>query len=221
MFTGIIKEIGRVEAIQSTGGGIKIRIAARESVAGLNRDDSVAVNGVCLTVLERDESSFEVEAVEETLAKTSLGSVRAGAQLNLERPLRLQDRLDGHVVLGHVDAVGTVERIDRRESSWMFSVAIPPDFLHLVVHTGSIAIDGVSLTVATLDGAAIQVSIIPHTMSNTIFRHYRPQDTVNLEFDVIGKYIERLLRSRPPQSPAGQPGEERVLSEAHLRSLGF
>ena len=217
MFTGIIKEIGRVEDIQSTGGGIRIRIASKELIGGLSRDDSVAVNGVCLTVISHDAKTFEVEAVEETLIKTSLGSLQAGAGVNLERPLRLQDRLDGHVVLGHVDAIGTIVRIENRESSWMFSVRIPPEFLHLIVHTGSIAIDGVSLTVGRMDGDVIQVSIIPHTMSNTIFEHYRLNDTVNLEFDVIGKYIERLLT----QKPADRPDKRPFLSEQSLRELGF
>ena len=217
MFTGIIKEIGRVEDIRSTGGGIRIRIAAKESVIDLNRDDSIAVNGVCLTVVAKDTKSFEVEAVEETLMKTSLGSLNAKDYVNLELPLRLQDRLDGHLVLGHVDAVETITSIETRESSWMFGVEIPNDYVHYVVRTSSIAIDGVSLTVAAIEGNLIHVSIIPHTMANTVFQYYKLNDSVNLEFDIIGKYIERLL----PDGSTERFREKRFLSEKHLRELGF
>ena len=217
MFTGIIKEIGNIANIDSVGGGVRIRIAANESSLVLNRDDSVAVNGVCLTVIACDQRSFEVEAVEETLLKTSLGSLKANERVNLELPLRLQDRLGGHIVLGHVDAIGTIVRIETRESSWMFGIEIPGEFLHYVVHTGSIAIDGVSLTVAAIEDYIVQVSIIPHTMMNTVCRYYKLNDTVNLEFDVIGKYIERLVTNGSIEHTL----EKRDLSEKHLRELGF
>ena len=215
MFTGLIEEIGIIKAIESIGGGIRVHVHAPLSTTELSVNDSVSVNGVCQTVIQKSESTFVVEAVEETLKKTTLGRLQRETRVNLELPLKLAERLGGHLVLGHVDAVGQISSIQTRESSWMFSVDIPKKFIHYLVPTGSISIDGVSLTVAELHDDHVRVSIIPHTMEKTIFQYYRANDSVNLEFDVIGKYIERLVSSGKVSS------EKPFLTTLHLRESGF
>jgi riboflavin synthase len=211
MFTGIIKEIGSIASIQKKGGGITMTINAPKCAAELSVDDSVSVNGVCQTVIAKKEKAFNVEAVEETLRKTTLGSFNKGTPVNLELPLRLNDRLGGHLILGHVDTIGTIESIKKRESSWWISVRIPKEFTRYVIPVGSIAIDGVSLTLAEVGETLITVSIIPHTMENTIFHTYKKETKVNLEFDLIGKYIERLLPSR----------SKKGITIRTLRNLGY
>ena len=216
MFTGIIEELGKIENVRTTGGGLRLRVLAPGSAGELRVNDSVSINGVCQTVMAKNQDSFEVEAVEETLKKTTLSSLRAGYRINLELPLKLNDRLGGHLVLGHVDTVGRITRIEAKESSWLFETQIPREFLKYVVPVGSIAIDGVSLTIAGIQDDSVHVSIIPQTMENTIFKFYKINDPVNIEFDIIGKYIDRLR----PES--GATLEEKVfLSEDHLRELGY
>lgn len=193
MFTGIIEELGKVDAVQKVGGGVHVTIAAPASAAQLTVNDSVAVNGVCLTVIRKSDVNFTVEAVEETLNKTTLGELRSGAMVNLELAMRLSERLGGHLVLGHVDGVGGVTAIERRESSWLFDVEIPEQFRRYVIPVGSIAIDGVSLTVAELHDRLVRISIIPHTFVHTTFQFLKIGSRVNVEFDIIGKYIERLM----------------------------
>lgn len=214
MFTGIIEELGIVEKKESTGGGFRFRIRAPQSARELRIHDSVSINGACHTVVQRDGQSFEVESVEETLKKTSLRLLDAGSAVNLELPLRLNERLGGHLVLGHVDATGSVQSIEPRGSSWIFRILIPQEFQRYVIPVGSIAIDGVSLTIAGIQGPVIMVSIIPHTMDNTIFRSFRPGTVVNLEFDMVGKYIERMLAGTPS-------GGKIVLKEGNLREMGY
>ena len=214
MFTGIIEEIGKVESIQSFSKGLQLTILAQRSAAELHINDSISINGVCQTVIRRHESSFEVEAVEETLKKTTFNSLRINDSVNLELPMRLNERLGGHLVLGHVDTVGRIMNIEPRESSWMFTLDIPEKFLQYIVSVGSIAIDGVSLTVAEMHQNNIRVSIIPHTMENTIFKYYKINDRVNLEFDIIGKYIEQLLKKNEIKGKS-------VFSEQYLRESGY
>jgi riboflavin synthase len=215
MFTGIIEEIGLVEQIVSLGDGRRIHICAPRSSQELQINDSVAINGVCLTVVKKQSEVIETVAVEETLKKTTLGGLSVGGSVNLELPMRLNERLGGHLVLGHVDSIGTVSNIERRETSWMFTVQIPHQYSRYVVQVGSIAIDGVSLTVAEIEGDLVRVSIIPHTMENTIFQHYAIHDTVNLEFDIVGKYIERLTIGE--KIIVGKP----FPTEQELRELGY
>ncbi len=215
MFTGLVEEIGVIESVRSIGGGIRIRIHAARTAHELAVNDSVSINGVCQTVVASSEASFEVEAIEETLKKTTFGTLQSDARVNLELPLKLTERLGGHLVLGHVDSVGQITEIEPRESSWIFRITVPQLFTHYLVRTGSIAIDGVSLTVAELRGNCVSLSIIPHTMENTIFQYYKANDPVNLEFDVIGKYIERMM------SVGKEPPEKQFLTEKHLRELGF
>lgn len=215
MFTGLVEEIGIIESIQSIGGGIRIRIQAHRATRELATNDSVSINGACQTVVAKSDNTFDVEAVEETLKKTAFGTFQPHIRVNLELPLTLDERLGGHLVLGHVDAVGQITAIEPRASSWMFTVTVPRTFVRYLVHTGSITIDGVSLTVAELDGNCFRVSIIPHTMEKTIFQYYNVNDPVNLEFDIIGKYIERMI------SAGKETNEKQFLTEKHLRELGF
>jgi len=217
MFTGIIQEIGHVSDIHGEGDGINLRIDAPRSAPDLQINESVAVNGVCLTVVGRNETSFQVQAVEETLLKSSLRHLHPGDPVNLELPVSLHQRLGGHVVLGHVDRVGIVRRIEPRSTSWMFWVEYPTDMKKYLIPVGSIAIDGVSLTVATIDRDCVGISIIPHTMENTIFRYYKPGSVVNLEFDIIGKYIIQFMELKPTEND----GTKDFLTEKHLRELGF
>ncbi len=198
MFTGIIQEVGKIAGIKRAGSGLQISIHAPQCWVELNVDDSVAINGVCQTVVAKGDRSFTVEAVEETLSKTTLGQLRESSSVNLELAMKLDDRLGGHLVLGHVDGVGSVLSVERRERSWLIGVRVPEEFLRYVIPVGSIAIDGVSLTVARLHGQVVTVSIIPHTYDNTTFNLLREGMNVNLEFDLIGKYIERLMNTTGP-----------------------
>ena len=196
MFTGIVEGTGAVHSIRRSGRSSRLAINGGRVTSKLSVGDSVAVSGVCLTVVAKRRSVIQVQAVEETLKKTNLGELKVGQHVNLELPLRASDRMGGHIVLGHVDVVGKIAAIRSLKKSWNFRFKIPRRFWRYIVPTGSIAIDGVSLTVAKLNGAFIEASIIPHTMERTIFRYRRAGDTVNLEFDVIGKYVESLLTKK-------------------------
>lgn len=194
MFTGLVEEMGRIKSIKKKGGSAIFIIQSKKTLKGLNIDHSIAINGVCLTVIERLPKSFAVQAVEETLMKTNLGGLKQGDYVNLERPLLPTDRLGGHFVLGHVDGVGKVISIEERESSWLFWFHVPKRFSHYLIPVGSIAVDGVSLTMAAVKGSTFMVSIIPHTMEVTTFKYFKRGSLVNLEFDVLGKYVENLLK---------------------------
>lgn len=194
MFTGIITEVGSVSSIVRIGGGIRISVEAPSSAKELKVGDSVSVNGACQTVIARTDALFSVEAVEETLRKTTLGRLHAGSKVNIELAVRMSDRLGGHLVQGHVDGVGDVAKVERQTSSWLVDVKFPPAFARYVVPVGSVAVDGISLTVASTEGNRLTVSLIPHTLANTTLAEIKPGSHVNLEFDLIGKYVEKLLR---------------------------
>jgi riboflavin synthase len=194
MFTGLVEEVGEiVEAIDDRGAR---RITVRGALVsdGLGIDDSVALDGCCQTVVARDGDTFTVVAVEETLKKTTLGTFGGGRPVNLERALRVGDRLGGHFVQGHVDCVGRVSEASTRESSWIYWISYPEEFASLVIPVGSIAINGVSLTAAEVDGNRCMVSIIPHTYDVTTFNRLNEGDPVNVEFDMVGKYIRNFVR---------------------------
>ena len=195
MFTGLVEETGTIERLSHRSGSVVFSIRGRKTGRSLGIKDSIAVDGVCLTVIRRRGMTFDVQAVEETLTKTSLGKRRKGDTVNLERPLSAKDRLGGHFVLGHVDTTGTVESIRARKSSWMFWIRVPKRFAKLLIPVGSVAIDGVSLTIAQLRGTLMGISIIPHTWEVTTFKEYRVGRTVNVEFDVLGKYVEQLVKA--------------------------
>lgn len=216
MFTGIIETIGTVEKASDQNGGRAFRIRSVEAARELHISDSISLNGACHTVVWRDDASFEVLAVEETLKKTALGDLRGGSPLNLELPMRLNGRLGGHLVLGHVDTVGIVLVIEQRLSSTMFTIQVDPQFAKYLIPVGSIAVDGVSLTIAAMTANRFLVSIIPHTLERTIFSTYVVGTRVNLEFDIVGKYIERLMRG-----DVDNPSSGTFPSEADLREQGF
>ena len=194
MFTGIIEELGSVRAIDRRKGGARLEIGASKVLADVRAGDSIAVNGCCLTVVDRGDGWWAADAVIETLERTALGSLERDDRVNLERPLRLSDHLGGHLVQGHVDAVGHVAaRTPLADGSTRFTFSAPPDALRYVVEKGSVAIDGISLTVAALADDAFDVAVIPHTLAVTTLGHTDVGAAVNLEADLIAKYVERLL----------------------------
>ena len=194
MFTGIIEELGRVRAIDRREGGARLEIAASTVLADTRPGDSIAVNGCCLTVVDRGDGWWAADAVIETLERTALGSLERDDSVNLERPLRLSDHLGGHLVQGHVDAVGQVAaRRPLADGSTRFTFSAPADVLRYVVEKGSVAVDGISLTVAALGDEAFDVAIIPHTLAVTTLGQRDPGAAVNVEADLIAKYVERLL----------------------------
>ena len=194
MFTGIIEELGSVRAIDRRKGGARLEIGASKVLADVRAGDSIAVNGCCLTVLDRGDGWWAADAVIETLERTALGSLERDDPVNLERPLRLSDHLGGHLVQGHVDAVGHVAaRTPLADGSTRFTFSAPPDALRYVVEKGSVAVDGISLTVAALGDDSFDVAVIPHTLAVTTLGHKDPGAAVNLEADLIAKYVERLL----------------------------
>ena len=215
MFTGIITEVGRVTAAAPEGGGKRLTVEAPGSAAELRINDSVALSGVCLTVITRTQTSFTAQAVEETLKKTTLGALGAGAGVNLELPLRLNDRLGGHIVLGHADCVGRISAVEPRETSTMITVEYPSEFTRYVIPVGSVAVDGISLTVAASAGSTFTVSVIPHTLAHTTLGSAVAGTRVNLEFDLLGKYVEQLL-----VSAKGSRGESPLTAEK-LREWGY
>ncbi len=203
MFTGIIEGVGRLARSENRGGDARLTIEVGNlPFADARLGESVSVNGVCLTVVAFDANSFEADASNETLALTTLGSLAAGALLNLERAMRPTDRLGGHLVSGHVDGVGKVVDIvqDARAQRWRF--AAPPALLRYIAKKGSICVDGVSLTVNEVDAAGFEVALIPHTVSNTAFTQAAVGDVVNLEIDLVARYVERLLGADPTGASA-------------------
>lgn len=196
MFTGIIEETGSVSALEAGQAGARLLVEARKVVSDLEIGGSIAVNGCCLTAVETSASSFAAELSPETLEKTNLGELRIGSKVNLERPLAPTSRLSGHFVQGHVDGTGEFVSIDKvGDGNWWLSVRAPADLLRYFVYKGSIAIDGVSLTIARLEGEIIGVAIIPHTYQETALAERKPGDRLNLEADVIAKHVERLLQT--------------------------
>jgi riboflavin synthase len=192
MFTGIVEEVGTVREIQRRGELARLEIAASLVLDGSDRGASVAVNGACLTVVARGAERLAFEVGPETLARTALGRLAAGDAVNLERPLRFGGALGGHLVLGHVDGVGAVVAVTRVESTARVRIALPGAHLEpLLIPQGSVAVEGVSLTVAALDGLTFEVMLIPHTLAATTLGRLRPGQPVNIETDVIGKYVLR------------------------------
>ena len=196
MFTGIVEEVGRVGAVDARPGLTRLRITAERVLDGLQIGDSIAVNGTCLTVVAFDDSGFEADASNETLALTTLGELDVGRALNLERAMRPTDRLGGHLVSGHVDGVGTVVHAwaDGRAQRWVFEA--PASLRRYIAAKGSICVDGVSLTVNAVDDRGFEVTLVPHTIAHTAFGETRAGDPVNLEVDLLARYVERLLHAK-------------------------
>lgn len=199
MFTGIVEELGRIRTITETDGGRRLEIDASTVLDDAQIGDSIAVNGCCLTVVELADDHWAADAVTETLNRTSLGTFATGDAVNLERPVRVKDRLGGHIVQGHVDGVATLaERDPLPDGSTRMRFAVPKELLRYVVEKGSITLDGISLTVAAFDDAAsaVEVAVIPHTLSVTTLGPKQLGDPVNVEVDILAKHVERLLATR-------------------------
>lgn len=195
MFTGIIEEIGIVKGVRgSSDGARRFRLGCRTVLEDLSIGDSLSVNGVCLTIVERLKSEVDVEAVEETIKKTTLGALKIGDPVNLERAAAMNSRIGGHLVQGHVDATGKVLSIEKLPMSRMFRFRIPRPLMKYLIPVGSVAINGVSLTVAEKMSDSFKVAIIPHTFENTVFKFLRVGSPVNVEIDMMAKYVESLLK---------------------------
>ena len=200
MFTGLVQAVGRLDAREPRGGDVRLRIGFGGLPAGdLALGESIAVNGTCLTVVAFDATGFEADASSETLSLTTLGTLPLGAPLNLERALRVDDRLGGHLVSGHVDGVGEVLAIvpDARAQRWRFSA--PAALLRYIARKGSVCVDGTSLTVNAVDDEGFEVALVPHTVAHTAFAATRVGDRVNLEVDLLARYVERLLSTEAPR----------------------
>jgi riboflavin synthase len=202
MFTGIVSELGTVASIRELDGASSLTVTAPETVVGVAVGDSIAVNGVCLTAVAVGDSAFTVEIVEESLQRSSLGSLRRGDTVNLERPMVADGRFDGHIVQGHVDGVGHIEEIRSEGDASRLRVSIPRGLARYIVEKGSIAVDGTSLTVTAVSDAQtdkpwFEMVLIPHTLDATVLGSADIGSPVNLEVDVIAKYVERLVRSAP------------------------
>lgn len=194
MFTGIIAAIGKVEAVQAKGGDLSLQIATQQlDLDDVSLGDSIAVNGVCLTVVSMKSTSLSFDVSRESLDRTSLGDVKVGSQVNLEKALAVGERLGGHFVSGHVDGLGTVVSMKESARSIQFRFEFPENLARYIAEKGSICIDGVSLTVNNVSDNWFEVNIIPHTMQETIISHYQAGSSVNLEVDLIARYLERLL----------------------------
>ena len=202
MFTGIVEEVGRVTGIEQRGENRRITIAAQNTPAELKPGDSVAVSGVCLTALDIQPGSFSADLAPETWERTSFSRMHKGTLVNLELPMKANGRLGGHVVQGHVDGVGKIIALDRISDSdnWSLRIELPRDVEKYTVYKGSISIEGISLTVAKLEGRICTIAIIPHTVEMTNLNSLKAGDPVNLEADLIAKYVEKMMRNEPAES---------------------
>lgn len=192
MFTGIIEEIGKITSIVPIAGGKKLKISARTIMNDVKVNDSVCINGVCLTVVRIDGDSFWVDAVGATLEKSTFSDVHVSNAVNLERALKLNERLGGHFVQGHVNAMGVIKEIKKLGENYFLKIDLPREVKKYLIPEGSIAIDGISLTIAEVEDSEIRISIIPHTWQNTNLKERKIGDRVNIETDVIAKYIENM-----------------------------
>jgi riboflavin synthase len=201
MFTGIIEELGSVRSIEERGENARLVISARVVTEGTNHGDSISVNGVCLTALDIEPDSFAADVSRETLQRSTLGSLKRGAPVNLERAVTPATRLGGHIVQGHVDARGQFLGVENHGESWTLRIAYPKEIARYLVFKGSVAVEGISLTIAGLTNDHFEIAIIPKTWEVTNLSHLKPGDAVNIEVDVIGKYVEKLLSSVAENPP--------------------
>ena len=216
MFTGIIEEVGTLKGIRHGQKSSVVTVGGKKVLIGTKIGDSISTNGVCLTVTKLHKDAFDADVMPETLQRSNLGALQMGGRVNLERALQLDTRLGGHIVSGHIDGTGSIKEYRKDDNAVWITISAGPELLRYIIEKGSIAIDGVSLTVATVDSQSFQVSIIPHTGAETILLEKKLGDTVNLECDIIGKYVEKLL-GLSPQIQSKQSN----LSEAFLQENGF
>ncbi|HSW56467.1 MAG TPA: riboflavin synthase [Ignavibacteriaceae bacterium] len=214
MFTGIIEEIGTIEKVSPISGGISLTIRAKKIIEDIAVNDSVCIDGVCLTVTKSDKNSFWVDAVGATLEKSTFNKVKADASVNLERSVRLSDRLGGHLVQGHVNGIGTLSEIKKLGENYLVKIVIPEELERYLVNEGSIAINGISLTIADLNSNEISISVIPHTWQNTNLKDKKVNEKVNVEIDILAKYVEKLLAKRNDNS-------DKNITEGWLKELGY
>jgi riboflavin synthase len=195
MFTGIVEELGTVESVQTRAAGARLKVRCSAVMQDMTEGASIAVNGVCLTAVDLRPDGFFADLAPETLRRSNLGALRAGSRVNLERPLSPSGRLSGHIVQGHVDGTGEFVSLETLgDDNWWLRIRVPQELDPFLVFKGSIAIDGISLTIAALEGDLLSVTIIPHTYRNTTLAGYRVGDQLNLECDVLAKHVEKLLR---------------------------
>ncbi|MFD3960096.1 MULTISPECIES: riboflavin synthase [Streptomyces] len=207
MFTGIVEELGEVTAVEQLDDASRFRLRGPLVTEGAKHGDSIAVNGVCLTVVETGDGEFTADVMAETLKRSGLGALTTGSRVNLERPMALGGRLGGHIVQGHVDGTGTIVERTPSEHWEIVKVSLPPELTRYVVEKGSITVDGVSLTVVEAAADFFTISLIPTTLALTTLGHKQPGDPVNLEVDVIAKYVERLLGDRSGFAPGPLPAD--------------
>lgn len=218
MFTGLVEELGILRETARGRDSARLTIEARKILEDIKIGDSIAVNGVCLTAVECDRIYFKADVMAETLAKTNLARLKPGDRANLERALRLGDRLGGHLVSGHIDGVGTITRLERHDIATLVTIAAPPGVMRYIIKKGSVAVDGASLTVVDFSGDSFQVSLIPHTAHMTTLGFKQAGATVNLEGDLVGKYIERLMAAR---DAVGREKNGRGITMEMLLEKGF
>jgi riboflavin synthase len=200
MFTGLIEETGKLIQKIKTGEGYQLTFSGMKVMEDIAIGSSISVNGACLTVINKDLVTFTVDAIEETLKKTNLGFLKINDRVNFERPLKADSRIGGHFVLGHVDTTGKILEIKELSNSHFIKISFPKQFNAYIIYVGSVAIDGVSMTVAELGDDNFSIGVIPHTWNETIFSSKVTGSTVNLEFDVLGKYVERIMQDKAGQS---------------------
>ncbi len=196
MFTGIIEEIGTIRNIEIRGPSVRITISSSRVLEDSSVGDSISVNGICLTVTSMNSGSFTADIMNETIKRTAFHSMRVGTKVNLERAMKVDGRFGGHMVSGHIDGTATIQSIEHQGNATWYSLKPPSDLLRYIVEKGSVALDGTSLTVAYVDRDKFKVSIIPHTSEATVLSEKRPGQKVNIEVDIVGKYIEKLIEGR-------------------------
>ncbi len=214
MFTGIIEEIGKISSINPIAGGMRIKISSSKILDDISAEDSICVSGVCLTAIIVEDDGFWVDAVGATLEKTTFLQMQLSASVNLERSLKLNDRLGGHFVQGHINGTGSILQINKLGENYFLKIKVDENLEKYLIEEGSITIDGVSLTIAELDGSKVGISLIPHTWHNTIIQYKKIGDKVNVETDVLAKYIEKLLGKN-------EADDNINITENWLKELGY
>jgi riboflavin synthase len=214
MFTGIIEEIGKIEKITPIAGGLRISVKAEKVFDDIKINDSICVDGVCLTVTNLDKNSFWVDAVGATLEKTSFDFIKADTYVNLERSVRLNDRMGGHLVQGHVNGIGIISEIKKLGENYLVKIIVPDELEKYLIKEGSVAINGISLTIADVSKNEISISIIPHTWQNTNLKYKKLNDKVNVEIDILAKYVEKLLTKVNNSS-------NKNITESWLKEIGY